>query len=167
MNINERLKYLRKNILKISQEELAEKLNVSRSNIGNIETGRIALTERNIAIICNEFNINEEWLKNETGNIFKNNSQSLDNKLKNLGLDEFGANIAKSYLSLDEYEKKAVKKFILNILKKQDNIYNINSNNNIKIVARGEGVTEISQKEFDRLTKNAIKLEPEDYDKYF
>ena len=168
MNINERLKYLRKNILKISQEELAEKLNVSRSNIGNIETGRIALTERNIAIICNEFNINEEWLKNETGNIFKNNSQSLDNKLKNLGLDEFGANIAKSYLSLDEYEKKSVQKFILNILKKQDNIYNINSNsNNIKIIARGEGITEISQEEFDRITKDAVKLDPKDYNKYF
>ncbi len=167
-NINERLKYLRKNILKISQEELAEKLNVSRSNIGNIETGRIALTERNITIICNEFNINEEWLRNEKGNIFKNNSQSLDNKLKNLGLDEFGANIAKSYLSLDDFEKKAVQKFISNMLKKQDNIYNLNTNSStVKIVARGEGVTEISQEEFDRITKDAIKLDPKDYDKYF
>ena len=112
--------------------------------------------------------MNEQWLKNETGNIFKNNSQSLDNKLKNLGLDEFGANIAKSYLSLDEYEKKSVQKFILNILKKQDNIYNINSNsNNIKIIARGEGITEISQEEFDRITKDAVKLDPKDYNKYF
>ena len=85
-NINERLKYLRKNILKISQEEFAEKLNVTRSNIGNIETGRIALTERNIITICNEFNINEQWLKNGIGNIFKDNSQSLENQLKNMGL---------------------------------------------------------------------------------
>ena len=168
MEINERIKYLRKNILKLSQEEFAKKLNVSRSNIGNIEIGNISLTERNIITICNEFNVNEQWLKNETGNIFKNNSQSLDNKLKNLGLDEFGANIAKSYLSLDEYEKKSVQKFILNILKKQDNIYNINSNsNNIKIIARGEGITEISQEEFDRITKDAVKLDPKDYNKYF
>ena len=93
-NINERLKYLRKNILKISQEEFAEKLNVTRSNIGNIETGRIALTERNIITICNEFNINEQWLKNGIGNIFKDNSQSLENQLKNMGFDEFGSNIA-------------------------------------------------------------------------
>lgn len=169
-NINERLKYLRKNILKISQEEFAEKLNVTRSNIGNIETGRIALTERNIITICNEFNINEQWLKNGIGNIFKDNSQSLENQLKNMGFDEFGSNIAKSYLSLNDYEKKAVQKFISSILQKKDVIYNsINSNNSntVKIVARGEGITEISQEEFDRITKNAVKLDPKDYHKYF
>ena len=168
MEINERIKYLRKNVLKLSQEEFAKKLNVSRSNIGNIELGNISLTERNVINICNEFNINEEWLRNETGNIFKNNSQSLDNKLKNLGFDEFGANIAKSYLLLDDFEKKAVQKFISNMLKKQDNIYNLNTNNStVKIVARGEGVTEISQEEFDRITKDAVKLDPKDYNKYF
>ena len=46
---------------------------------------------------------------------------------------------------------------------------NINSNNSntVKIVARGEGITEISQEEFDRITKNAVKLDPKDYHKYF
>lgn len=166
MKINERIKYLRKNILRLSQEEFAKKLNVSRSNIGNIEIGNISLTERNIITICNEFNVNEKWLKNGTGNIFKDNIQSLDNQLKNMGFDEFGSNLAKSYLLLDDFEKKAVQKFIFNMLKKQDNIYNINSNStNIKIIARGKGITEISQEEFDRI--NATVEEIDNIDDYF
>ena len=166
MKINERIKYLRKNILRLSQEEFAKKLNVSRSNIGNIEIGNISLTERNIITICNEFNVNEKWLKNGTGNIFKDNIQSLDNQLKNMGFDEFGSNLAKSYLLLDDFEKKAVQKFIFNMLKKQDNIYNINSNStNIKIIARGKGITEISQEEFDRI--NATAEEIDNIDDYF
>ena len=116
MNVNGRIKHLRKNILKISQEEFSKKLNVSRSNIGNIEIGNISVTDRNIFAICNEFNVNENWLKNGVGDIF-NNENNLDEKLKNLGFDDFGLNIAKSYLSLDENEKKAVQKFIFDVVK--------------------------------------------------
>lgn len=70
MNINERIRYLRKNELKMSQDDFASKIDISRSNLGNIEIGRIAVTDRVISSICREYNINEEWLRNGTGDMF-------------------------------------------------------------------------------------------------
>lgn len=70
MEISERIKVLRKDILKLTQQDFSEALNMSRSNMGNIEIGRIAVTDRVISDICEKFNVNEEWLRNGTGNIF-------------------------------------------------------------------------------------------------
>lgn len=70
MEIGERIKVLRKDILKLTQQDFSEALNMSRSNMGNIEIGRIAVTDRVISDICEKFNVNEEWLRNGTGNIF-------------------------------------------------------------------------------------------------
>ena len=70
MEISERIKVLRKDILKLTQQDFSEALNMSRSNMGNIEIGRIAVTDRVISDICEKFNVNEEWLRDGTGNIF-------------------------------------------------------------------------------------------------
>lgn len=70
MEISERIKVLRKDILKLTQQDFSEALNMSRSNMGNIEIGRIEVTDRVISDICEKFNVNEEWLRNGTGNIF-------------------------------------------------------------------------------------------------
>ncbi len=70
MEISERIKILRKDILKLTQQDFSEALNMSRSNMGNIEIGRIAVTDRVISDICEKFNVNEEWLRYGTGDIF-------------------------------------------------------------------------------------------------
>lgn len=70
MEISERIKILRKDILKLTQQDFSEVLNMSRSNMGNIEIGRIAVTDRVISDICEKFNVNEEWLRHGTGDIF-------------------------------------------------------------------------------------------------
>ena len=70
MNIGERIRHLRKNELKMTQDDFASKIDISRSNIGNIEIGRIAVTERIISSICREFNVNEEWLRTGDGEMF-------------------------------------------------------------------------------------------------
>lgn len=57
----ERMKYLRKTILKLNQTDFGKKIGLSQSNVANIEKGRIALTDRNIQLICNTYNVNEEW----------------------------------------------------------------------------------------------------------
>lgn len=70
MEIHERIKSLRKDILKLTQQDFSESLNMSRSNAGNIEIGRIAVTDRVISDICQKFNVNEKWLRYGTGDIF-------------------------------------------------------------------------------------------------
>lgn len=72
MEINQRIKYLRKNHLKLTQQEFADKIMISRSNLGNIETGKVAATDRVIASICDEFHVNERWLRDGSGDIYMN-----------------------------------------------------------------------------------------------
>ena len=70
MEMHERIRYLRKEILKLTQQEFSDSLKISRSNMGNIEIGRIAVTDRVIYDICEKFNVNEEWLRAGSGDIF-------------------------------------------------------------------------------------------------
>ncbi len=70
MESYERVKYLRKELLKLTQQDFSKELNISRSNMGNIETGTIALTDRVISDICVKFNVNETWLRTGEGEIF-------------------------------------------------------------------------------------------------
>ena len=70
MEIHERIKYLRKDILKLTQQEFSDSLKISRSNMGNIEIGRIAVTDRVICDICEKFNITEEWLRTGNGSMY-------------------------------------------------------------------------------------------------
>lgn len=73
MTVNERIKYLRKDILHLTQEEFAPRVRISRSNVGGVETNRVGATKRLIEDICNEFGVNEEWLRTGVGgdeNIF-------------------------------------------------------------------------------------------------
>lgn len=75
MNINERIRYLRKTELNMTQQAFATRIKLSRSNMGNIETGEVSVTDRVILSICEEFGVNESWLRNEEGKIFTDKSR--------------------------------------------------------------------------------------------
>lgn len=73
MTTNERIQYLRKKILHLTQNEMAEKLMISRSNLACIETGKTNATDRVINDTCREFGVNRRWLEYGEGgddNIF-------------------------------------------------------------------------------------------------
>lgn len=70
MTDTERLIRLRKD-LGLTQEKFAQKINISRTGLANIERGENRLTDRIIADICREFEVNEDWLRNGTGEIYK------------------------------------------------------------------------------------------------
>lgn len=69
MNINERVKFLRKDYLHMTQEEFSSSIKISRSNLGSIEIGRVSVTDRVIQDICEKFSVNEEWLRTGSGEI--------------------------------------------------------------------------------------------------
>jgi len=69
MQMNERIKYLRKIYLKMSQEVFGEHLGVSRSVINNIELNTLARPDQKLSLIklmCREFNVSERWILNGT-----------------------------------------------------------------------------------------------------
>jgi transcriptional regulator with XRE-family HTH domain len=88
MNILEnRIISLRK-ALGYSQEKFAQKLNLSRNFINQIEAGKKNPSDRTILDICREFNANEEWLRTGEGEMFIDRSQEdylADLTLKLLG----------------------------------------------------------------------------------
>jgi transcriptional regulator with XRE-family HTH domain len=67
--MNERLKKLRK-ALDLTQQEFADRLGISRGNIGSYEVGKSALSDAVISLICREFNVNEDWLRTGEGEMF-------------------------------------------------------------------------------------------------
>lgn len=67
--MNERIKKVR-NSLNISQTDFAQKLSVSRSAICKMESGENYPSEQTIKLICNEFSVNEDWLRTGNGEMF-------------------------------------------------------------------------------------------------
>lgn len=71
MDIKERLKILRKSKLHLTQAEFADKISMSRSNLANIESGYVNITDRNIKDICKTFNVSLSWLVDGEGEMFE------------------------------------------------------------------------------------------------
>ena len=67
--MHERIKKLRK-ILDLTQQEFADRIGIKRNTIANYETGRNEPVDSVIALICREFNVNEDWLRDGTGEMF-------------------------------------------------------------------------------------------------
>ena len=67
--MDERIKKLRKH-LDLTQQEFADRIGVKRGAIANYEIARNEPTDSVISLICREFNVNEEWLRNGTGEMF-------------------------------------------------------------------------------------------------
>ncbi len=63
MDIRERIKGIRED-LNLTQTEMGERLGVQKSAISKMEKGENGVTEQTIKLICREFSINPDWLKN-------------------------------------------------------------------------------------------------------
>ena len=67
--MRERVRELRKS-LNLTLEKFGSKLGVGKNAISRIETGKSNLTEQMFKSICREFNVNPEWLRNGTCDMF-------------------------------------------------------------------------------------------------
>lgn len=118
MNMSERIKLIRKD-LNLSQELFGKKLGVTKTTISRLEKGINNVTEQMIISICREFNINEDWLRNGTGEMLK---PTTNDKLKQLSL-EYNLNkleetFFSSYLNLDSKRREAVCDFLEDVFSK-------------------------------------------------
>lgn len=65
--MNERIKHLRKDLLKVSQKEFADKLNLSETFVWMIEKGSRVPSERTLTDICEKFGVDPVWLRTGVG----------------------------------------------------------------------------------------------------
>lgn len=108
MEANDRIRQLRKRILHMTLEEFSQKINISRSNLGNIETGRIGLTDRVLSDICRTFHVRQCWIIDGTDPIFEHDTNPLD------------LEIAKLYSLLTDDNKKYLYGYIQRLLDEQE-----------------------------------------------
>lgn len=69
MNIGERIKQLRK-FKNYNQLEFAEIIGIKQTALSLIETGKNAVTEQCIKVICLSLSVNEKWLRFGEGEMF-------------------------------------------------------------------------------------------------
>lgn len=88
--MNTRIKYLRKDVLKMTQDDFSSRIGLSRNFIAQIETGAKTPSDRTVNDICREFNVNEEWLRTGKGEMFIDFSREMEiaKFTKNLLLEE-------------------------------------------------------------------------------
>lgn len=117
MKMHERIKELRKEHLKLTQESFGNRLSISRDMVNNIERGRVEIKDHIVKLICSEFSINEEWIRTGNGEMkIATPSDIMEQLKKEFELDEFAYNFVYEYLKLDESKRNAVQEFFYNVL---------------------------------------------------
>ena len=69
MEINSRIKEVRIS-LGLTQTEFGNSIGLKQNTVGQIENAQRSVTDRTILLICEKYNVNEEWLRNGNGEMF-------------------------------------------------------------------------------------------------
>ncbi len=108
--MHERLKKLRK-ALDLTQQEFADRIGSKRNTVAKYETSANTPSAAVVSLICREFNVNEEWLRNGTGEMFLPVNRNTDiakltKQLLNEEDDSFKNRFVRmlSNLSVEEWE---------------------------------------------------------------
>ena len=105
--MHERIKTLRKE-LGLTQQEFAEKINLRRNSIAQIELGYRNPSGAVVALICREFDVNERWLRTGEGEMFaKAPTDVVGEVADKLGLNEFEQLILNAYVKLPKQLRDA------------------------------------------------------------
>lgn len=112
--MKDRIKKIRKSFPEQgkTQETFAEFLGISKQNLASYETGRRTPSDGIIQLICEKCNVNDKWLRNGTGEMFKEKDGSFSELLSDLddSNDDFIKNFIKVYMGLDKVSKDALRK---------------------------------------------------------
>lgn len=113
--MHKRLIELRKH-LHFTQQEFANRLNVSRSTIATYEIGKSNPSDAAVSLICREFNVREDWLRNGEGEMFLPVTE--DEYIKTAASfsdDPLIRNFVIKYSKLDAVGKKLLYDFLLDL----------------------------------------------------
>lgn len=97
MNIGDRIKKLRRE-LDLTQQKFGERIGVKGNTIAQYELGRSNPVDSVISLMIREFNVNEEWLRNGEGEMFKPAPSDVLDQLAN----EYNLSNA-SYIAIEKF----------------------------------------------------------------
>ena len=122
--MHERIKKIRNN-LGLTQREFADKIKVKRNTVATYEMGRSVPSDSAISLICREFNVNEDWLRNGTGEMFINLSRDEQiacfvGSIQTSPEDSFKKRFISMLSALEEPEWEALEKMVLLLQAEKD-----------------------------------------------
>lgn len=111
--LNNRIKLLRKT-LGLTQENFAQKIGITKSSVSLLESGQNKASSQTIYILCKEFNVNEKWLRNGTGEMFNDEDKELEYYLGQISADsdEFKRSLIKNICKLSPEEWETLKRVV-------------------------------------------------------
>ncbi|MDR1325493.1 MAG: helix-turn-helix domain-containing protein [Treponema sp.] len=104
-SIEKRITVLR-NELGLTKAKFAERIGVTGQFVSMLESGKSKLTEANIRLTCLTFGVNEEWLREGTGEMLDEDAQLSDHERQLLAFFEELTPLAQKFLI--EYAQKLV-----------------------------------------------------------
>ena len=115
--MNERIKKIRKEN-KLSMEQFGKRIGITKASVSRIESGENNPSDQTIILICKEFNINEDWLRNGTGEMYSKIDEDFASMCAEIGVNDEKAKIAiMKYCQLSNEDKKLFWNFIERFLK--------------------------------------------------
>lgn len=143
MSINKRINLLRKQLGMI-QQDFANKIGVQRVTISWMEKEGNTITKQNIKIICDTFNVSEDWLLKGEGEMFRpaDEPDILDRLQQELKLTSQEMEIIRTFVELSPEQRRMGIEFVQTFTSKLS------------------GVTNALQKEKSQIT---LTVSPEDY----
>ena len=110
--MKERIKKIRRE-LDLTQQEFADRLGIKRGTISNYELGRNDPVDSVISLICREFNVSEEWLRDGSGDMFiTDKPNELDALVMKYGLSDADQVLIEKYISLKPKSRDTIIQFI-------------------------------------------------------
>ena len=108
MSINERLRLLRKD-QRLNQGEFGNKIGLKQSAVSKMEQEGSVIIDQNIRLICDTFNINEQWLRTGEGDMYAETNEVLLSQLAaQYKLEGKKLELIRNFLLLTDEQQEAI-----------------------------------------------------------
>lgn len=114
--MKDRIRKIRRD-LDLTQQEFADRIGIKRNTIANYETGRNEPIDSVVSLICREFGVNEEWLRDGTGEMFTPDaSDELEALVKKYDLSNADQVLIEKYINLKAGSRETIIDFITDVV---------------------------------------------------
>lgn len=114
--VKDRIRKIRRD-LDLTQQEFADRIGIKRNTIANYETGRNEPIDSVVSLICREFGVNEEWLRDGTGEMFAPDaSDELEALVKRYDLSNADQVLIEKYINLKAGSRETIIDFITDVV---------------------------------------------------
>lgn len=112
MSVGERIKKIRQ-AKDLTQQRFCEQIGLKRNSISLVESGKRNISDQAIKSICREFNVNEEWLRTGSGEMFKAAPvDALDALIEQYGLPHELRILAEKFMALKPDAQEVVINYV-------------------------------------------------------